>query len=410
MRSGAAATQQCFQLSTSFGGVLPSDLDGPASPPAAGTPGFFLNFGTNSVNFWKFHVDWVTPANTTLAGPANIAVAAFSAACNGGTCIPKLGTSEKLDSLADRLMYRLAYRRFSDHEALVVNHSVATGSGNVGVRWYELRNPAASTLAAGTPVVYQQGTFAPDSNFRWMGSIAMDQSGGIALGYSVSSTAINPSIRLTGRAATDPLGTMQAENAIVNGTGSQLANLSRWGDYSAMTVDPVDDCTFWYTNEYLKANGTFNWSTWISSFKLTGCGVTSPPPAPTNLTATAGNAQVSLFWTGSAGATSYNIKRSTTSGTEALLINVTTTSYTDTGVTNGTTYFYEVSAVGPCGESVNSSEVSATPVAPVGPAPPTNLTATPGPGAKQISPSSTAPHRPPPPTPKPPTPPPHPYT
>src|SRR5258708_6960071 len=272
MRSGAAATQQCFQLSTSFGGGLPPDLDGRASPPLAGTPDFFLNFGTNSVNFWKFHVDWVTPANTTLAGPANIAVAAFSAACNGGTCIPQLGTSEKLDSLADRLMYRLAYRRFSDHEALVVNHSVATGTGNVGVRWYELRNPAGNTMAAGTPVVYQQGTFAPDSNFRWMGSIAMDQSGGIALGYSVSSTAINPSIRLTGRAATDPLGTMQAENAIVNGTGSQLANLSRWGDYSAMTVDPVDDCTFWYTNEYMKSSGTFNWSTWISSFRFPACG------------------------------------------------------------------------------------------------------------------------------------------
>src|SRR5258708_3973071 len=266
MRSGAAATQQCFQLSTSFGGVLPSDLDGPASPPAAGTPGFFLNFGTNSVNFWKFHVDWVTPANTTLTGPANIAVAAFSAACNGGTCIPQLGTSEKLDSLGDRLMYRLAYRNFTDHESLVVNHSVATGSGNVGVRWYELRSPN------GAPAVYQQGTFAPDSNYRWMGSIAMDQAGDIALGYSVSGSGMNPAIRFTGRAPGDALGTMQAETVAINGTGSQLPNLNRWGDYSAITVDPVDDCTFWYTNEYLKASGTFNWSTWINSFKFPGCG------------------------------------------------------------------------------------------------------------------------------------------
>ena len=271
MLAGLAATQQCFQLSSSFGSLLPSDVDGPASPPPTGTPNFFLNFGSNKLNLWKFHVDWATPANTTLIGPTSIPVAAFTAACNGGTCIPQSGTSQKLDSLGDRLMYRLAYRHFSDHDALVVNHSVATGSGNVGVRWYELRNPA------GTPVVYQQGTFAPDSSYRWMGSAAMDQSGNIALGYSISSSSLHPAIGVTGRAPTDTLGAMQTENVILQGGGSQTANLSRWGDYSAMTVDPVDDCTFWYTNEYLKANGTFNWSTWIYSFKLTGCGSTASP-------------------------------------------------------------------------------------------------------------------------------------
>jgi hypothetical protein len=272
MRSGAAATQQCFQLSTSFGGLLPSDWDGPANPPPAGSPNFFLNFGNNSLNLWKFHVDFAAPANTTLAGPANIPVAAFNAACNGGTCIPQSGTTQQLDSLGDRLMYRLAYRHFTDgHEALVVNHSVATGTGNVGVRWYELRSPN------GAPTVFQSGTFAPDSNYRWMGSIAMDQFGGIALGYSVSSSSINPGIRYTGRASTDPKGTMQAENGVVTGTGSQTGGLSRWGDYSAMTVDPADDCTFWYTNEYLRTTGSFNWSTWINSFKLQGCGGTVTP-------------------------------------------------------------------------------------------------------------------------------------
>jgi hypothetical protein len=272
MLAGSAATQQCFQLSSSFGGLLPSDQDGPASPPPAGTPNFFLNFGSNKLNLWKFHVDFVTPANTTLSGPTSVPVAAFSAACNGGTCIPQLGTTQQLDSLADRLMYRLAYRHFSDHDTLVVNHSVATGSGNVGVRWYELRNPA------GTPVVFQQGTFAPDSSYRWMGSAAMDQSGNIALGYSISSSSMHPAIGFTGRVPTDTLGTMQTENVILSGGGSQMGNnLSRWGDYSAMTVDPVDDCTFWYTNEYLKANGSFNWSTWIYSFKLTGCGSAASP-------------------------------------------------------------------------------------------------------------------------------------
>jgi hypothetical protein len=269
MRSGSSATQVCFHLSSSFGGLLPSDLNGSTLPPA-GSPNFFLNFGTNSLNLWKFHVNFVTPASSTLTGPTNIPVAAFTAACNGGgACIPQPGTSQKLDSLADRLMYRLAYRNFGTYESLVVNHSVAAGgrgqSKTVGLRWYELRNPN------GTPTVFQQGTFSPDSTYRWMGSIAMDKVGNMALGYSASSGSLSPSIRYTGRLVTDPLGTMEAENTIKAGGGSQLRNLNRWGDYSSMAVDPGDDCTFWYTTEYLKANGTFNWSTQIASFKFPSC-------------------------------------------------------------------------------------------------------------------------------------------
>jgi hypothetical protein len=270
MLLGAAATQQCFQLSKSYGGLLPADLDGKTAPPA-GSPNYFMNFGTNSLRLWKFKVNWATPASTTFTGPTSIPVATFSAACGGGgTCIPQPGTNQKLDSLADRLMYRLAYRNFGTYESLVVNHSVAVGSSRTksitSVRWYEIRNPN------GTPTVFQQGTLgAADGIHRWMGSIAQDKQGNIALGYSASSTAVYPSVRYTGRLVTDALGTMQAETIAKAGTGSQLQNLSRWGDYSAMTVDPVDDCTFWYTNEYLKANGTFNWSTWITSFKFPGC-------------------------------------------------------------------------------------------------------------------------------------------
>ena len=160
-------------------------------------------------------------------------------------------------------MYRLAYRNFGDHESLVVNHSVTAGS-SAGVRWYELR------ATAGALTVFQQGTYAPDTNWRWMGSIAMDQAGNMALGYSVSS--LNPGIRYTGRLAADPLGTMtQGEGTMISGTGSQTGRLSRWGDYTMLAVDPVDDCTFWYTNEYLTANGTFNWHTRMGSFKLPGC-------------------------------------------------------------------------------------------------------------------------------------------
>ncbi|GAC1324333.1 MAG: T9SS type A sorting domain-containing protein [Mycobacteriales bacterium] len=270
MLAGLAATQQCFQLSTSYGSLLPGDLDGTIAPPAS-APNPQLNFGSNSLNLWKFHVDFGTPTNTTLTGPTNIPVAVFSPACNGGgACIPQAGTSQKLDSLADRLMYRLAYRHFADgHESLVVNHSVyVSGSrkGQVtGIRWYELRD------YNGTPTVYQKGTYSPDSTSRWMGSIAMDKFGDMALGYSASSGSIYPAIRYTGRAATDALDTLQGENKILDGGGSQLANLSRWGDYSSMTVDPVDDCTFWFTTEYLKSSGTFNWSTRIASFKFPGC-------------------------------------------------------------------------------------------------------------------------------------------
>ena len=268
MLAGAAATQQCFQLSSSFGGLLPSDLDG-ATPPPAGAPNYFVNFGTNSLNVWQFHVDWATPANTTLTGPSNIPVAAFTPACNGGACIWQRGTLQRLDSLADRLMYRLAYRNLDDHESLVVNHSVRVRAGFFrsvsGIRWYELR------ASGGGLSVFQQGTYAPDTNHRWMGSIAMDRAGNIAVGYSVSSLSTYPSISYTGRVPSDPPGTLQAENSITAGGGSQTGGLSRWGDYSSMSIDPEDDCTFWYTTEYLESKGSFNWSTTIASFQFPGC-------------------------------------------------------------------------------------------------------------------------------------------
>lgn len=268
MLAGAAASMVCFQNSTSVASLLPADRDGATAPPA-GTPNFFVNYGTNSLNLFRFHVDFATPANSTFTGPVNIPVASFSPACNGGACIPQPGTSQKLDSLADRLMYRLAYRNFTTYDALVVNHSVfVSGSRRSqvdGIRWYEIRNPN------GTPVLFQQGTFSPDSDSRWMGSIAIDKVGNIVVGYSVSSATLFPSIRFTGRAPGDPLGTLQGENTLINGAGSQLPNLSRWGDYSSLAIDPVDDCTFWYTTEYLMNSGTFNWSTRIGSFKFSGC-------------------------------------------------------------------------------------------------------------------------------------------
>jgi hypothetical protein len=286
MLNGQPATQVCFQQGSSIGGVLPADLDGTTAPPA-GSPNYMLFFGTNNLNLFKFHVDFTTPANSTLTGPTSIPVAAFTALCNGGTCVPQSGTTNQLDSLADRLMYRLAYRNLGTKEALVVNHSVVAGTSG-GVRWYEIDNPG------GTPSVAQQSTFAPDSKFRWMGSIAMDKAGDIAMGYSVSSSSTFPSIAFTGRTPSDPTSTMEPETTIINGSGSQTGTLTRWGDYSAITVDPVDDCTFWYTNEYLKTSGTFNWSTRIANFKFSNCGATTTPDfslsaSPSSLTVKRGS-------------------------------------------------------------------------------------------------------------------------
>ncbi len=271
MLAGQSATQQCFTLGTGDGGLLPADLDG-ATPPRAGAPNPMVEFGTNDLLLWRFHVDWTTPANSTFTGPTILPVGAFTPACTtGGACIVQPGTSQRLDSLGDRLMYRLAYRNFGDHEALVVNHSVNAGS-SVGVRWYELRDPD------GSPTVFQQGTYAPDGTYRWMASAAMDGAGDVALGFSTSSSTARPGVHYTAHLVTDPLGVMgQGEGVVIDGAGSQTGGLDRWGDYSSLNVDPSDDCTFWFTSEYLASSGSFNWHTRVGAFKLPGCG-TAPTP------------------------------------------------------------------------------------------------------------------------------------
>ena len=268
MLAGLPATQQCIKLASTYGSTVPADLDGPA--PAAGTPNYVVARSTNSVNLWRFSVNWTTPASTTLSGPVNVPVAAYSAACGGGNCVTQPGTSNKLDSLADRLNFRAAYRALNGG-TLVLNHAVSTGknrSALAAVRWYELRNVAPT----GTPTVANQGTFGGgDGVHRWMGSIGQDKLGNIAVSYSASGSAVFPSMRMASRVPTDAAGTLKDETVLKAGGGSQTGTLTRWGDYSQISVDPVDDCTFWATNEYIKANGSFNWNTWISSFKLPGC-------------------------------------------------------------------------------------------------------------------------------------------
>ena len=281
MLAGAPATAQLFHLSILYGGLLPATLDGGTLPPD-GSPNYFLALNdSSSLALWKFHVDFANSANSTLTGPTSTPVAGYTELCNGGTCVPQAGTTQLLDSLADRVMYRLAYRNFGDHESLVVNHSVAPTAGGGGVRWYEIRSPGA------TPTVYQQSTFAPDTRYRWMGSAAMDRVGDIAVGYSLSSAAMNPAIAYSGRTPSDPLSTLQAETLLINGTGSQLSGLRRWGDYSSMAIDPVDDCTFWYTTEYLTTSGTFNWHTRVGTFRFPNC-TSLPPPTATAIAPTNG--------------------------------------------------------------------------------------------------------------------------
>ena len=246
---------------------LPADLDGSMLPPA-GAPAPFIEYpGAGSYKTFRFHADFTTPANSTFTLAGTPAAAGFTQLCPGNrNCVPQGTTTNKLDGVADRLMFRVAYRNYGDHESMVGNFSVSANAV-AGIRWFEMRN-----ATSGTPTIYQEGTYQPDTDWRWMGSAAMDFVGNMAIGYSTSSATITPQLRYTGRLAGDPLNTLpQGETHLFDGPGAQTGTLNRWGDYSDLTVDPVDDCTFWYTNEYLPANGTFNWATRIGSFKFPNC-------------------------------------------------------------------------------------------------------------------------------------------
>jgi len=265
LRGNTTNPAQCFTTGTPTLDyvLMPSDLDG-ATPPPVGSPNYLLSLDVDGLDLYQFHVDWATPANSTLSGPTFIPVMPFKQLCvNGGACISQPGTTDLLDSLGDRVMFRLAYRNFGTYESLVANHTVTKGSGS-GIRWYEIRSPRTS------PVVYQQETFAPDSNYRFVGSVAMDHLGDMMGGYVISSSTVFPGIRFSGRLVTDPLSTWETEQIIAAGGGSLPANDHSLTDLSSISIDPVDDCTFWYTAAYAKTSGV-DWSTWIASLKWPGC-------------------------------------------------------------------------------------------------------------------------------------------
>jgi hypothetical protein len=290
MLSGRPATQQCIQLPSTVAPLLPADVDGTRFPSMSeDVPLLGLGDveGSAGLRSYAFHVDWSKPSRTRLTGPTPVHAATSNPACgllyqtaarNAAPCAPQPLTGVVgqvalvgLDVLSDRPMFRLAWRRFADgHDAMVVNHAVVElPTAAVGLRWYELKRTPRTGWA-----VRQQGSYVPDGDSRWMGSAAMDKRGGIGIGYSVSGPTLTfPSIRVTGRLAGDPLGQLSQETHVADGFGEQVtaSNVARWGDYSAMSVDPVDDCTFWFTTEYMATFGVFDWSTKIVAFRLPGC-------------------------------------------------------------------------------------------------------------------------------------------
>ncbi len=238
---------------------------------------------TDFLEMWEMDVDWVTPANTTVSTLPNVLITDFNSWMINYTTffsVPQPGSGTRLDPIREAILQRLVYRNFETHETLLgvlaTNRNPATSGSAVeqGNRWFELRR--ATGRGPSSWVLHDEGTFGGDSNSStaqfFMGSVAMDGNGNIALGYSKTdidgSAPINPSIGVTGRLVSDPPGTMGPENDIILGGGPSSSG--RWGDYANISVDPVDDCTFWFTTEYIPVNGT--WSTRINSFRFDSCG------------------------------------------------------------------------------------------------------------------------------------------
>lgn len=240
--------------------ILPADCDGVAPPEGAAA--YFSYLDSGSLGIYEMKTNWEYPALSTFGNLLKLNVDPYTPYFDG---IPQKGTPIHLHAVSDRLMCQLKYRRFADHQSMVVNHTI-NFNNRAGIRWYELRRNV------GNWYVYQQSTFSPDSNSRWMGSVALDSAGNIALGYSVSGTSLYPSIRFTGRMKNDPPGIMTiGESSLEEGGGAQTSpalSYSRWGDYSAMSVDPVNPHIFWYTQEYYPETDDNDWHTRIGSFSF----------------------------------------------------------------------------------------------------------------------------------------------
>jgi hypothetical protein len=268
-----------FSTNANLGGFLPADWDGAVAPPV-GAPNVFAEIDDNAwgysgdqIALWEFRTTWGASPTATFTEAAALPTSPFDSNMCGyaRACITQAGTSSRLDAVADRLMFRLPYRNFGTHQSLVLNHTVDTnGADRAGIRWYELRD------TGGGWGIHQQNTYAPaDGQHRWMGSIAMNDNGDIALAYSVSGSTTSPSLRFTSRKAADAPGQMtQPETSIVAGAGYQTHTASRWGDYAHLSADPIDGTALWFTGEYTATASLAAWRTRIAKIELSA----DPPP------------------------------------------------------------------------------------------------------------------------------------
>ena len=293
-----SASMVMFNLPSSSEGPLSANCDSPFPP--AGTPCPVCYLTSSTVKVTDFHVDWTTPANSTFNTNATVPITMFGT-FGSSNSITQKGTSVKLDGFSRKgIMFRMPFRKFSDHWSMLLNTTI-NNSGTAAIKWMELRN------TSNTWSLYQEGTYAPgDGNHRWMGSIAMDTLGDIALGFSISSTSMFPSIRYTGRMNNDPLGQMTiAERGIINGGGSQTTSDGRWGDYSAMSPDPSELGKFWYTQEYYATTSTSNWKTRIASFSFSNV-FSAVPSATPNPVCQGDSTQLNVMGYGGSGVYTYS--------------------------------------------------------------------------------------------------------
>jgi hypothetical protein len=274
MLKGEAATEQCV-IVENVNFLNNADVDGRNVPPS-GAPNVMMAAGgtqldrvveADSINVWRFHVDWARPSKTSVTAPQTIRVAPYRYLCDGqlSNCVSQPDIARRLDAQGDKLMARLVYRRIGSRESMVAVHAVNTTAGGGGVRWYEFR------IGAGREVtLFQQGTYAPDGFFRWLASPAIDRLGNIGIGYSFGGAPNFPGQRFAGRLAGDPPGQLTlGERVLVEGEGSQDA--MRWEDYTQTAIDPVDDCTIWYVGDYLRKSAAL-YSSRIGAFRMPGCG------------------------------------------------------------------------------------------------------------------------------------------
>jgi hypothetical protein len=292
MLLGEEARGFAFFVNKKHFGLLPADAQGP-TPPPPGSPEYLVvlrdddvvdKVKNDSVLLYEFKVNWNRPHRSEITGPRKMRADPFDSTVCAQlfSCLRQKGSDMLLDALGAAegygafQMYPLAYRNYGTHESLTLNHSVKVNdrTNRSGVNWFEIRDPGPGA------VIYQEGTHSPDKKARWVASLGMDGQGNMAMGYAITSKRIFPSIAYAGRLATDPLGTMaQGEQIMMAGRGAQKG-ATRWGDYTSISIDPLDDCTFWYVNEYYAKSSLAKWRTAIGTFRFPQCG--GPTSSPTS--------------------------------------------------------------------------------------------------------------------------------